>query len=158
MKLEISEIRSQQVGNEKSDPITAVHVDKSYIAEELSSEFLVENINEGLMSVIGESATQATYYHLEKFLSLNRDEVLKNPRTFVEGLEKIFGFGSQYLEMAIVEKLYSKIGITHKEKRNYAFTDYVEEAIKQYVEKSFHVLVGNIPPLNDQKNKSANIL
>lgn len=129
------------------------HFDKPYSPEDLIGDLMLDAINEGLTGYIGESASLAVYYHIEKDPH-ERLEILKNPRTFAEGLEKIFGFGAYYLERAVVEKLYSKVGINFEEKKDYAFADYVEEAMINHVEKAFYALVGKMPPLNGRKDKT----
>ena len=44
----------------------------------------------------------------------------------------MFGYGAKILETIILEKLYEKLNLNFKEKENYKFTDYVEDAKRYY--------------------------
>jgi hypothetical protein len=93
-------------------------------------ECFVEAINDGL-KVLGESGKQMIFFYLENNYSVKRDEITKKPETFATGLEKIFHAGALVIEKLIVESLYSKLGLTYEEKKNYAFGDYVKQAREQ---------------------------
>ncbi|MEM2393954.1 MAG: hypothetical protein QXW82_04775 [Candidatus Bathyarchaeia archaeon] len=92
-------------------------------------ELLIEAVEEAFSS-LGESSKQAIYFHLEKKFKLSKEEIPKRLADFAEGIEKIFGLGSKFLEILIIRKLYERIGkpITWDESKEFKFVDYVEDA------------------------------
>ena len=100
--------------------------------EEEFDGLLMLAINEGLRSFAGELAAKAIYYHLERVMGAEIDQLIRSPEKFAEGLEKMFGYGAKILETIILEKLYEKLNLNFKEKENYKFTDYVEDAKRYY--------------------------
>jgi len=88
---------------------------------------LLEAADEGLL-ILGESAREAIYFHLQKTCSLAREDIPNQPDIFALGLEKIFGRGAKVVEESIVKSLYSKLGIRYKGMENARFTDYLNDA------------------------------
>jgi len=82
---------------------------------------LLDAVDEGLL-MLGESAKNAMYFHLEKIVSLKRDGIPDNLEAFTEGLEKIFGAGAQVIEKAIMKSLCRRLGVRHSED----YRDFVE--------------------------------
>src|SRR3989304_8448669 len=72
-------------------------------------ELLYEAVDEGL-STLGESAKQAIYYYLENGAHINRQEIPHRVEDFAAAIEKIFGFGSNFLLILFLKQLYEKIG------------------------------------------------
>lgn len=72
-------------------------------------ELLYQAVDEGLSS-IGESAKQAIYYYLENGSHLNRQEIPYKIEDFAAAIEKIFGLGTNFLQIIIFKQLYEKIG------------------------------------------------
>jgi hypothetical protein len=100
--------------------------------EEKFNELFMVAVNEGLRSLAGEAIAKTIRYHLERVLEAEMEELIRKPERLAEGLEKIFGYGAKILETMILEKLYEKLNLNFKEKENYTFTDYIEEAKKHY--------------------------
>ncbi len=90
-------------------------------------ELLLEAIDEGL-SVLGESAKQAIYCHLEKTFKMNRLDIPYRIEEFIDAIERIFGNGSKILEIQIMKCLFKKVGYTvkhHSKQKNLTFTEYI---------------------------------
>lgn len=88
---------------------------------------LFEAVDEGLL-VLGKSGRDAVYFHLESLYSLRKEDVLEKPDVFVESLRKIFGMGAGVIEKAILKSLYDKLGLDYREKENWNFVAYLNEA------------------------------
>jgi hypothetical protein len=90
-------------------------------------EDLLEAIDEGL-SLLGESAKQAVYFHLEKTFKMNRLDVPYRIEEFIDAVEKIFGSGAKILEIQIMKCLFKKVGYKFKhypKQKNLTFTEYI---------------------------------
>ncbi len=88
---------------------------------------LFEAVDEGLL-VLGKSGRDAVYFHLQNLYSLKKEDIMDKPEAFVESLKKIFGLGAGVIEKAILERLYCRLGLDYKEKENYDFAAYLNEA------------------------------
>jgi hypothetical protein len=77
-------------------------------------KLLLEAVDEGLAS-IGESPTQAIYFHLEKSFKIKKQETPHKTEAFTLAVEKIFGIGANFLEALILKRLYEKTGLKGKE-------------------------------------------
>ena len=94
-------------------------------------ELLRESIDDGL-SLLGESAKQVVYFHLEKTFKINRQNIPYRIEEFIAAIEKIFGIGAKILEIQMMKSLFKKFGCTtrhHPRQKDLEFTEYVE-AIK----------------------------
>ena len=88
---------------------------------------LLEAIDEGL-SLLGESAKQVVYFHLEKNFKINRQDIPYKIKEFTDAIEKIFGNGAKILEIHIIKCLFKKVGSTfkhHPKQTNLEFTEYI---------------------------------
>jgi len=74
---------------------------------------LLEAIDQGLSS-LGESGKQAVYFYLERKFKLDRKEICRRTKDFSDALEKIFGWGANFLEILIMKQLYEKLGKNFK--------------------------------------------
>jgi translation elongation factor EF-G len=62
-----------------------------------------------------------------------KQEIPQKTEAFVDAMEKIFGQGADYLEILIMKRLHTKIGLEIKlSSPNLTFTEYVEAAKKRY--------------------------
>lgn len=89
---------------------------------------------------LGESAKQSIYYHLESKFRVSRDEIPYRVEDFENGLEKIFGAGTRFLEVLIMRKLHESMGpdagiIKWDEDREFRFVDYVKTAERDFSER-----------------------
>lgn len=80
------------------------------------------------MLMLGESGRQATYYHIEKVLGLERGRWHNTVEEFAEAVEQIFGPGAQLLLKAITKELYSDLGLKFHEPKKINFARLVREA------------------------------
>lgn len=85
---------------------------------------LIEAVDEGL-ETLGESGRHVIFFHLDTSYSIKKHEIPKNPETFAEGLEKIFGAGASVLEKLIVKSLCTKLGLNCKDLESRPFADSV---------------------------------
>jgi hypothetical protein len=93
-------------------------------------KLLAEAVDEGL-SLLGDSARQAIYFHLEKTFSIEKQNIPNKIEAFTNAIEKIFGLGAKILEIKIIKYLYEKVGRDFKyfpEKENLLLTEYIEAA------------------------------
>ena len=90
------------------------------------------------LSSLGDSARQSVYFHLEKKFGIKREEIPGRVDDFDQGLEKIFGVGTQFLEILIMRKLYEGMGSKGKilkldRSDEFRFVDYVKAAEQVYL-------------------------
>lgn len=91
-------------------------------------ELLREAIDEGL-SLLGESAKQVVYFHLEKTFKMNKLDIPYRIEEFINVIDWIFGTGAKILEIQILKCLFKKGGGTiehYPEQKNLEFAEYVE--------------------------------
>jgi len=71
-------------------------------------------LDEGLRSVLGESAAEALYRHFEERTGLRREELLERPKA-LEALDRflwtLFDFGYEVLERAVLSALRKRLGL-----------------------------------------------
>jgi hypothetical protein len=99
---------------------------------------LLSSIDEALLT-LGESAKQATYFHIEQTFEVSREEIPENLEDFQTALEKIFGIGARYIEILIMKYLYEKIGCSFEMKNGnqLEFVKYVKAA-KEATNAGYH--------------------
>ena len=99
-------------------------------------KLLAEAIDSALSS-LGDSAKQAIYYHLEDKFKIARRDIPRRLGDFQDGLEKIFGSGSSFLQILIMKKLYEKIDrpLEWDESKELVLAEYVAVAKKDYSKK-----------------------
>jgi len=72
-------------------------------------ELLLEAVDEGLSS-LEESPKQAIYFYLKERFNIKKQEIPHKIEAFVDGIEKIFGLGANFLENLILKRLQEKVG------------------------------------------------
>ena len=86
------------------------------------------------MLLLGESGRQATYYHLEEILGLERSKWHNCVEEFAEAVEQIFGRpGAQLLLKAIAKELYSDLGLKFHTSKKFNFARLVREAERYFL-------------------------
>lgn len=95
---------------------------------------LIEAIDEGLRSIVGENGKKVIYYHLKELYGLEREEISEKLEVFAEYINKIFGLGARIIEIAIIKALCLKLKLEYREKK-VKFVDYIEELYKEYMKK-----------------------
>jgi hypothetical protein len=85
---------------------------------------LIQAVDETL-EMFGRKAKSQVYDYLEKNFGLRRDDILDKPETFSKGLRSLFGSASRHIELNIVERVHSKLGISFQRSEKFNFVDYV---------------------------------
>jgi len=99
-------------------------------------KILLSSIDDALNS-LGESVKQSIYFHIENKFCVARTEIPENIEEFQGGLEKIFGAGTQFIEILIMKNLHSRIGLPLKmENEQLEFAKYVGAAKQGFLKKS----------------------
>lgn len=98
-------------------------------------QLLLEAVDEALES-LGGSAKEAIYFHLENRFDISRTEIPQSLEGFLEGLDKIFGVGAQFLEILMMKELYKRIGkpLEWDESKEFMFSEYVAAARRSFIE------------------------
>jgi hypothetical protein len=95
---------------------------------------LVQSAVDDALTTMGESVKQAIYFHIENRFKVPLNNVPGKLEEFQLGLEKIFGAGARFIEILIMKKLHSKIGLPLEiEGDELEFVRYVNAAKKSYL-------------------------
>jgi hypothetical protein len=86
---------------------------------------------DGAFSSLGDSARQSIYFHLEMRFRMPRSEIPDRLEDFENGLEKIFGAGTKFLEILIMKRLYETMEPKRRimkwnDDNEFKFVDYVK--------------------------------
>jgi len=99
--------------------------------EDRFEKILLEAVDETL-GTLGESVKEALYFHLETKFSVNKQTICKDPSAFSDGLERIFGIGSKFIERAIIGCICKKIKYEpNLESENQSFAENIQK-LKEY--------------------------
>jgi len=99
-------------------------------------KLLLEAVDEGLSS-LGDSATHAVYFHLEKTFKISKRDIPYKIEEFADAIEKIFGAGAKFLEVLIMKRLYEKVGgvVEYPEHKDLVFIEYVAAVKQSFLKK-----------------------
>ena len=91
-------------------------------------------------SSLGDSAKQSIYFHLETRFSMPRDEIPNRLWDFENGLEKIFGTGTRFLEILIMKRLFELMEPKRRpmkwnDDKEFKFIDYVKATEQSFYKK-----------------------
>ncbi|MGB8779061.1 MAG: hypothetical protein WCD81_00225 [Candidatus Bathyarchaeia archaeon] len=91
-------------------------------------------------SSLGDSARQSIYFHLETRFGMPRDEIPNRLEDFENGLEKIFGAGTKFLEILIMKRLYEMMEPKRRimkwnDDNEFKFIDYVKATEQSFYKK-----------------------
>ncbi|MEM2092731.1 MAG: NitrOD5 domain-containing protein [Candidatus Bathyarchaeia archaeon] len=96
---------------------------------------LVEAVDEAL-NTLGASIKDALYYHLEATFSVKRETIYQNPAKFADGLERIFGLGSKFIEKMILDLISDKTECKiSPEWQMKSFEENIQEMKKEFIAK-----------------------
>jgi hypothetical protein len=114
----------------------ASRLEEFKVARRSFDKLLLEALDESLAS-LGESARQAIYFHLERKFKIKKGEIPYRIEEFTEGLEKIFGFGAQFIEILVMKRLHERIGqpLEWDEEKELVFAEYVIAARRSFQKK-----------------------
>ena len=104
------------------------------------ASILIKCIDETLMAY-GKDTRKAFYEYFKKVLSLPKQKIPERIDLFSNGLEDLLGLGARSLEILVMMKLHSKIGVVweykvsnHGLSPDLTFAEYVSVAKKYYEE------------------------
>lgn len=99
-------------------------------------KLFLEAVDEALAS-LGDSAKQAIYFHLEKKFKIRKSEIPHRVEEFAKGLEEIFGFGAQFIEILVMKRLYERIGqpLEWDESKELMFAEYIIAAKRSFAKR-----------------------
>ena len=100
-------------------------------------KLVLQSVDEGLAKVMGEDTAKAVKFYVDPSIAA------KDPDRFITSIRKMFGKGTQTIEMRILDSLYSKVGLKLTNLEDSDFAQYVEEAKRQYVHR---ILAEEEPP------------
>jgi hypothetical protein len=95
---------------------------------------------DGAFSSLGDSARQSIYFHLETRFRMPRNEIPDRLEDFENGLEKIFGAGTKFLEILIMKRLYETMEPKRRvmkwnDNKEFKFVDYVKATKQSFIKK-----------------------
>ncbi len=73
--------------------------------------FFPRVMDEMLETLFGEVGKETILRTLDERRSINPDKLIRDPRSFIEGLEELIGSGAQAVTKSVVAEMQSKIGI-----------------------------------------------
>lgn len=91
-------------------------------------KILLEAVDEGL-SLLGDLPKQALYAHLERTISLKKQDLPERIEEFAKAIEEIFGQSAKLLEIKIMKELYKRVGhnlVFFPDTDELVFTEYME--------------------------------
>lgn len=91
------------------------------------NDFFVEGVDETLKQIFRDDGTKVIYDFLESDSKLTLKELSDKPEIFSTVLKKLMVSAAQVIEQAILQNLYSKLGIEFEEKQGYKFSDHVQD-------------------------------
>ena len=91
------------------------------------NELMVDALNESLMQILGETATNTVLSYLERNNAFQREDIPHNIDRFHSCLTELLGSAALLLENQIIKVLCHKLNIDYDVKENYAFIDYIKE-------------------------------
>jgi len=109
------------------------------LSERAFQKLFLEVVDDAFSS-LGDSAKQSIYFHLEKKFNIARNDIPCRLADFENGLEKIFGAGTRFLEILIMKKLHERVGsednvLRWDEGKEFKFVDYVKAAERNFSRK-----------------------
>jgi len=106
------------------------------LAKKAFEKLLLEAIDDAF-STLGDSARQSIYFHLETNFNIAKNDIPRCIEDFGDGLTRIFGPGSRFLEILIMKKLYEKVEqpLEWDESKELVLADYVTAAREGFSKK-----------------------
>lgn len=93
---------------------------------------LLDAVEECLGQVLGETAAEVTFLHLERNSGLKREEIPRNIEEFSSALTELLGSGTRPLKKLVIELLYSKLEVEYDEKSELMFAGQIEKLRKRF--------------------------
>jgi len=96
-------------------------------------EIIGAAVNETILGLLGKDASQSFFTHLSNERGISRDMVAQRLDMLFLTMDHVFGVSSRTVGRAIIRNLYRTLGLKFAENPNYTLSDYVEEALFDYV-------------------------
>jgi hypothetical protein len=108
---------------------------RPFLAENKLSfkEIIDVAVNETIFGLLGKDASQSFFTHLSDERGIPRDMVAQRLDMLFLTMDHVFGVASRTVGRTIIRNLYRTLGLKFAENSNYILSDYVEEALFDYV-------------------------
>jgi hypothetical protein len=90
-------------------------------------------VNETIVGILGQQGSESFFTKLRDERGIPRDMVAQRLEMLFGTLDQIFGIGNRTVGRAIIRNLYRTLGLKFAENPDYDLSDYVEEALFDYV-------------------------
>lgn len=89
-------------------------------------QMILDAIDESL-SILGDKGREAVYYFLEREYCIEKEDIPKNLKTFLDCLRLVFGVGANILEKYILDNLRKRASVEYKLDYSLNFLETVEK-------------------------------
>jgi hypothetical protein len=116
--------------SERLDIVENKHISISIKKEEKLDNLIANAVNKALKQVFNEKSAKTIEIFIETHSHLTLNEIAERPKPFATYLDKLLSSATPAIKKLILKNLYSKLEMEFKEKKNYGFSDYIEEMKK----------------------------
>jgi hypothetical protein len=119
-------------------------------------------VSETIVELLGENASKSFFEYLADKAGIPRENVPQQLKMVFSTLQCLFGIAGRTIGRAIIRNLYKNLGLKFAENSNYHLSDYVEEALFDYVKDIILLSTDNVksqmthPTDFDRRNLSPN--
>jgi hypothetical protein len=108
---------------------------RPFLAEDKLSfkEIIDAAVNETIFGLLGQDGAQSFFNHIRDERGIPRGMVAQRLDMLFLTLDQVFGVSSRTVGRAIIRNLYKTLGLKFAENSIYSLSDYVEEALFDYV-------------------------
>lgn len=92
-------------------------------------------VNETIVELLGKSVLNAFFKYLSDQLGVPRDSVPQQLKIVFSTMERLFGIAGRTIGRTIIRNLYKNLSLRFAENPSYQLSDYVEEALFDYVKQ-----------------------
>lgn len=116
--------------SERIDIVENKHISIAIEKEEKLDNLIANAVNKALKQVFNEEGAKVIVIFIETHSRLTLKEIAEKPKPFSTCLENLLSSATPAIKKLILKNLYSKLELEFKEKKNYEFSDYIEELKK----------------------------
>ena len=109
-----------------------VELTKRLYAMETLDDLMLKVVDDTMKQIFREAGAKAIYDFLGNNCHLKLEEIAEKPEVFSAGLEKLMVSAAQVVEKTILKNLYLRLELKFEEKKDYEFSDYIEELRKRF--------------------------
>jgi hypothetical protein len=92
-------------------------------------------VSETIVELLGEEVSKSVFEYLADKVGIPRENVPQQLKMVFSTLQCLFGIAGRTIGRAIIRNLYKNLGLKFAENSNYHLSDYVEEALFDYVKE-----------------------